>query len=85
MINLNLMKNQKRNLKTDNWSKFNETLLAKKKKKIYNKFRKYHIQNISNSDYQHAKNIQIYKLDPAGFYSTTGLAWIAALKSVKFN
>ena len=34
MINLNLMKNQKRNLKTDNWSKFNETLLAKKKRKF---------------------------------------------------
>ena len=30
MINLNLMKNQKRNLKTDSWIKFNETLLAKK-------------------------------------------------------
>ena len=34
MINLNLMKNQKRNLKTDNWSKFNETLLAKKKENL---------------------------------------------------
>ena len=76
----------------DSWNKFEETSLAQKD----TFYRRLNVKGISDLNYEHATDVLLladlfetfrntclknYKLDPAYFYTASGLAWQALLKT----